>query len=207
MHNNKIPLLWRLITFIYFIFINFINCYDKYDTDHDTYWQEMERAADNELAIKKKGRVPSRGKNIQAMDVSPYRLPSTVYPVSYNITIHPYFNNFTFNGKEEIDIIILKDALFNENDWLIIEINAFDIMINFCSLSIDEMKQAIPMKSASVDTNTQIVSLTFKIRNKEILKYMKKHQYKHSVNAMLYIEYIGIIQIDMKGFYISSFRV
>ena len=63
------------------------------------------------------------------------------------------------------------------------------------------------MKSAAVDPTTQIVSLRFKIKNREILKYMKKHKYKHSINAMLYIEYIGIIQIDMKGFYISSFRV
>ena len=141
------------------------------------------------------------------MDVSPYRLPNTIYPISYNITIHPYFSNFTFNGKEIIDIVMLKDAFFNENEWLIIEINAFDIMINYCVLYIDEMKHSIAMKSASVDTTTQIVSLKFKIKNREILKYMKKHNYKHSINAMLYIEYIGIIQIDMKGFYISSFRV
>lgn len=191
---------------IYCIFINIFNCYDKYETNHDTYWEIMNRH-DDELSIQKKQHVPSRGKNIGAMDVSPYRLPNTIYPISYNITIHPYFSNFTFNGKETIDIVMLKDTFFNENDWLIIEINAFDIMINYCVLYIDEMKHSIQMKSASVDTTTQIVSLKFKIKNREILKYMNKHNYKHSINAMLYIEYIGIIQIDMKGFYISSFRV
>lgn len=167
-------------------------------------WNEEFEQADAFTASKK--HIPSRGKNAGAMDVSPYRLPSTVYPVHYNITIHPYFSNFTFNGEESIDLVILKDALFNQNDWLLIEINAFDIMINFCTLIIDEMKHPIPMKSASVDTQTQIVSLKFKIKNSEILKYMERKKYKYSVNAMLFIEYIGIIQIDMKGFYISSFH-
>ena len=133
-------LLISTLFILYCLFIDNYNCYDKYDTDHDTYWQIMNdnvKRADDDLAITKKKHIPSRGKNIIAMDVSPYRLPRTIYPISYNITIHPYFNNFTFNGKETIDIVMLKDTFFNENDWLIIEINAFDIMINYmCYISM-----------------------------------------------------------------------
>ena len=185
----------------------FLNQCLSYEHETKFGWREEYENEKADEYTEAKKHIPSRGKNTAAMDVSPYRLPSTVYPVSYNITIKPYFSNFTFNGEENIDIVILKDALFNQNDWLIIEINAFDILINYCSLMIDEMKHPIPMKSASVDTTTQIVSLKFKIKNSQILKYMKKKGYKYSVNAILFIEYIGIIQVDMKGFYISSFHV
>lgn len=79
--------------------------------------------------------------------------------------------------------------------------------MNYVMIYIDDMKQAIPMRAASVDTTTQIVTMEFKIRNQQIVALMKRKGYHHAINAMLYIEYIGIIQIDMKGFYISSFHV
>jgi len=193
--------------FAFTLVIGRINGYTQFGDfgdEHGTFWSTF--ANDEELEIHKKPNVPSRSKFIGGLDVSPYRLPSSIEPVSYNITIHPFFNNFTFYGEETIDVLIHKQAIFNPNDWLLIEINAFDIMINFCAIYIDEMPHAIPMREARVDITTQIVAISFKIKNEQILKYMQKHDLKHSVKAMLYIEYIGIIQIDMKGFYISSFR-
>lgn len=88
------------------------------------------KGRDEEMFYTKKH---GHGKRAHGIDVSPYRLPSTVYPVSYNITIHPYFGNFTFSGTETIDIVLTHEALFNEKDWLSIEINAYDIVCTFAS--------------------------------------------------------------------------
>ena len=60
-------------------------------------------------------KTPTRGA------ASPYRLPNTVAPVAYRLTIEPDLDKFTYTGSVEIDIDVrrpTKEIVLNAADPL-----------------------------------------------------------------------------------------
>eukprot|EP01084_Bolivina_argentea_P081049 146782_1 len=133
-----------------------------------------------------------------------YRLPTTINPIQYNITLQPNFINFTFNGYEQILVNISAKYLSdNTNQPLIIKMHVGpQIKISNISLIIDSLNNNnyIYTTQQLYNNETQIISFKFNILCNEILNTISTN-----IFAILNINYNGILRDDMKGFYISKY--
>lgn len=143
-----------------------------------------------------------------------YRLPTTIIPYQYNITLHPNFtdpNNFTFSGDEIILLNISADhfnlSTINPSDPFTIQLNTGpDMTIINVSLSIDESNSNI-QATQSYNTDTQIMTFTFDITNTHIMDLISTGTHNgYYMLALINIQFTGPIRDDMKGFYISQYE-
>ncbi|CAG2165405.1 unnamed protein product, partial [Oppiella nova] len=112
------------------------------------------------------------------------RLPSTVTPIHYSITLRPNLTSLTFSGSEDIEVRINSDT--NE-----IVLNSLEIDITSASFTPQNGKKLTPLRIQSSD-ETETSCFTFS----EPLT---------SGTGVLSIEFAGILNDKLKGFYRSKY--
>lgn len=112
-------------------------------------------------------------------------LPKTVKPLHYHITLEPSFTTFKYGGDEIIDVKVLEDCNY-------ISLNTLQIQINSVSLITGRGDTVKPISIAQYKQVT-----TFKFAD----QILKKND-----EAALHIEFIGILNDKMAGFYRSSYQ-
>ncbi len=115
---------------------------------------------------------------------NPILLPKDVEPVHYNIEIKTDLENFTFSGKEDITINIKQPTS-------IITLHAVDLKINKVCLMVGD--EVINARRVSFSKKKETVSFHF---GREL-----------NGSATLKIEYDGVLNDKMHGFYRTSYNV
>jgi aminopeptidase N/puromycin-sensitive aminopeptidase len=109
------------------------------------------------------------------------RLPQTVRPEHYSLTLTPDLKNATFTGKEKIDVVVSEpvDA----------------ITLNAAEIKFQSVKTALNGKTleASVSEDAAKEQATFDF-----------HQKLPAGHLTLDIEYSGILNNELRGFYLSK---
>jgi hypothetical protein len=119
--------------------------------------------------------------------ISTWRLPTSVTPSSYNITLYNITLDptFTFSGNVAITVSVAQETSC-------IQLHASSI--NFQSLSVSFNGKDVPIASRSLDTTTDILTLQFN----QLLDAASK--------GVISASYIGVIHDDMHGFYRAQYR-
>src|SRR5437870_3698701 len=86
------------------------------------------------------------------MATNQHRLPTDVRPVSYDLTLTPNIENFTFTGKESIKVLVEKPA----NS---VVINAIDLNIANASATLKDGKKL--KAEVSLDKDAETATLSF----------------------------------------------
>ena len=110
-------------------------------------------------------------------DADPYRLPTTVRPIRYDVRLRPSLDDATFTGSVTIAVDVTGAA--NR-----IVLNAIELDIG--TVRVDGAEQAW-----SLDESTERLAIDL---SAEV-----------SGNATLYIEFAGILNDKLKGFYRSTY--
>lgn len=105
-----------------------------------------------------------------------------VAPVHYDLTFEPFFSNFTFEGKETIDVIIAKPTN-------IITMHAAELKIKTCV--VRSSGKSIPVQTKLDEKNE---TLTIKLPT------------KINSTAKIIIEYTGLLNDRLVGFYRSQYK-
>ncbi|HYK36275.1 M1 family metallopeptidase [Alloacidobacterium sp.] len=116
-----------------------------------------------------------------ALSVSAQRLPDTVRPQHYSLVLTPDLKNAAFTGSEKIDVQIQKpvDA---------ITLNAIEIKFQSVKANLNGK-----MVDAAVTEDTDKQQATFNF-----------HQQLPAGKLTLEIEYTGILNNELRGFYLSK---
>lgn len=114
---------------------------------------------------------------------NPHRLSAQVVPQRYTLTIKPDLNDFTFTGRERIALRVLKKTKT-------LVLHSLDLQIH--SAQIHDRNGSSPALRISYQKKAQTVSLTFA---KAVVGNLK-----------LDLEFTGIINQKLKGFYRSSYE-
>jgi len=113
-------------------------------------------------------------------------LPTNVKPLHYDLTLEPDFNNFTFDGKVEIELDVNEASKS-------VTVNILDIKLGEVSISQDGKKIGAPTKT-DLDEEKQRATFTF------------GSDLKAGSKAVLSIEYKGELNDKLAGFYRSSYK-
>jgi tricorn protease interacting factor F2/3 len=105
-----------------------------------------------------------------------------VKPVHYDLTFEPIFSNFTFEGKERIDVIVNKSTNT-------IVLHAAELQIKKCD--VISFGKIIPTKTILDKKNE---TLTIKLAK------------KINKSAKIYIEFTGVLNNRLVGFYRSQYK-
>lgn len=125
------------------------------------------------------------------------RLPRAIKPVSYNIKLIPYFEerNFTFDGYAQI--------VMNCHE------NTSNITLHAITLAINESDIAIYQLFETDDENVEyevpIHNITFNEKKQFLIINLDEILVQNMTYA-IYINYTGLLNDDLKGFYRSSYK-
>lgn len=111
------------------------------------------------------------------------RLSKSVKPINYKITLKPDLEAFTFEGKEEIDIELKKECTK-------ITVNSVDIKVTTATVSSEQQV----VKASEIRYNEDAETVTFKFPNTLFAGVAK-----------LSLEFTGVLNDKMKGFYRSKY--
>jgi Peptidase M1 N-terminal domain len=126
-------------------------------------------------------------RTMATIQTSPEReiLPTNVIPRHYRLSLTPDFSTFKFAGKVSVALDVAKPTSS-------IILNALEL--EFHSATVDNSGKSISSKSISVDDEMQVATIEFG----EELKVGKD-------NTTLNIDFTGILNDKMAGFYRSSY--
>ena len=105
-----------------------------------------------------------------------------VLPIHYDLTFEPNLNNFTFTGKEIIDIKISKPTR-------IISLNSAELKIKDCYILSNDQKINAKTK---LDEKNELLTITI--------------PRKITHTAKIFIDYTGILNDRLVGFYRSQYK-
>ncbi|CAI2170148.1 17754_t:CDS:10 [Funneliformis geosporum] len=116
-------------------------------------------------------------------------LPTNVRPTHYTLTLTPDMVNFTFIGSETVNINISENTK-------IITLHVNEIEINSAKIINLDLKTSKSCEATNInyDTQKETVTLTF------------PQEFSSGTTASLHIEYNGILNDKMVGFYRSSYE-
>ena len=125
----------------------------------------------------------------------PFRLPDTIRPMKYNLTIEPDLVAQIFSGTLTIDIKIEKKT--NK-----IYLHSKDLVMGV--VFIREIKKTLSPAGRANKKESFIPKITYKEKNETIILELPK---KIEGYFEISIAYTGIIHEDLRGFYISKYQV
>lgn len=125
------------------------------------------------------------------------RLPRSISPVSYNIKLIPFFEerNFTFEGYSRIVVNCIESTN--------------NITLHAITLTIIESDvafyQLIDIEDEDNEMPIPIHNITF-IEKKQFLIIHFEENLSQNSTYVIYINYTGLLNDDLKGFYRSSYQ-
>ncbi|XP_073818645.1 suppressor of ER stress-induced death [Musca autumnalis] len=140
------------------------------------------------------------------------RLPRSIKPLKYNISLEPYLfeGNFTFDGEVQINILAVEDC-YN------ITMHAVDLNISKNDVSIRRQQQqdTLETKPAGDNGKTSASSEVTELRiRKQYLQEAKQFfvielydKLVQNTEYVINIKFSGLIQDTLQGFYRSSYQV
>lgn len=152
------------------------------------------------------------------------RLPTSIKPLKYNISLEPYLfeGNFTFNGEVHINILVLEDCYNVTMHAIDLDISKNDVAILALEKKTDKNANVAKAAATSSLNSTKIVGneevgvgvgAELRIRKQYLLeakqffiielydKLLKNTEY------VIKIKFSGLIQDYLQGFYRSSYKV
>ncbi|KAI8083890.1 peptidase family M1-domain-containing protein [Thamnidium elegans] len=116
-------------------------------------------------------------------------LPALVKPVHYDLNLTPDLNNFVYDGSVKVSLQVL-------NDTSIIVLNANELTIDTAIVFVNNTRYFFTLSAIDIqfDNKTDQVSLTF---GETLVK---------GLGVQLLIEFQGVLNDHMSGFYRSSFK-
>ncbi|KAM7359628.1 suppressor of ER stress-induced death isoform 1-T6 [Cochliomyia hominivorax] len=143
------------------------------------------------------------------------RLPTSIKPLKYNISLEPYLyeGNFTFNGEVHINILVLEDCYNITLHALDLDISKNDVAILALEKITDKKSKASNSTTSKVGGNNEVGANELRIRKQYLLeakqffiielydKLLKNTEY------VIKIKFTGLIQDYLQGFYRSSYKV
>ncbi len=126
--------------------------------------------------------MPKKPKKINERSV---RLSSNVIPITYKLSLKPDLKKFTFEGTEQIDIVLKKPTAQ-------ITLHCKEIQISISETCVKIGKDKVFADKISYDHKTETATLCFS----------KKIPAK---KTSLFISFTGILNDTMRGFYRSSY--
>lgn len=130
--------------------------------------------------------LPSALNIIPRADGGDYRLPTHAAPVYYEITVEPFFSNFTFDGVSYIEIEVTEEA---DN----ITLHANELTISEEATLYNSSGDSIEVVAIYNDTTLQFVIF----------------QFERNISAGTYflnIPYSGILNSNNRGFYRGNYQ-
>ena len=115
---------------------------------------------------------------------SAYRLPNSVLPTRYDLTLAPDLEAFTFSGQETIALHVTEPV----NS---IAINAVDLQIHDVQLTLAD-GTVLPAQETSFNDDLESATFTF---DREI----------PSGEATLFMNFTGVLNDQLRGFYRSQY--
>jgi aminopeptidase 2 len=119
-----------------------------------------------------------------------YHLPEIVVPQLYKITVTPNFEDFTFTGIVDIDVKALLDAD---------SISLHHDRITIDAVTVTRNSTDIPVNSTDIPVNSTYDPAT------NIFTLNLESTFLKDETATIHIEYTGVLDDDMSGFYRSSY--
>lgn len=143
------------------------------------------------------------------------RLPSSIKPLKYNISLEPYLyeGNFTFNGEVHINILVLEDCYNVTMHAVDLDISKNDVLIVAHERKSDKKRYNSTKTSTKKNSGVAGESAELRIRKQYLLeakqffiielydKLLKNTEY------LIKIKFSGLIQDYLQGFYRSSYKV
>ena len=117
-----------------------------------------------------------------------YRLPNAFTPSRYNLTLSPYFDNFTFTGRLQIEVTRNVDDVSH-------------IVLHASDLNITEL--SLRAKNLNLDDKNHVVKRVSNNKTQTITIFMEK--FLRSDKFVLDITFEGILNDNMAGFYRSYY--
>ncbi|KAH0552187.1 hypothetical protein KQX54_006650, partial [Cotesia glomerata] len=119
---------------------------------------------------------------------SDYRLSKNTYPSSYKIYLTPYFDNFTFDGRVEINVSVMQ--------------NTSSIVLHANNLNIKQ----ISVSENSLEGNSLRVSSYFINSTTHKFTIYLSSTVNDESNLTVNVEYSGVLNDKMEGFYRSYYK-
>eukprot|EP01083_Nonionella_stella_P069908 186674_1 len=147
---------------------------------------------------------------LAASSDSEYKLPTTIQPILYTITLSPNFSTFTFNGHEEILVNISQHHFAamdtNSTDSFQIQLHVGpQMVVTNLFLSVDLIDGSHHLNAnQSYNNDTQIMSFVFATASTAIRNTISASGETY-IMATIHVTFNGILRKDMKGFYISQY--
>ncbi|XP_075149907.1 suppressor of ER stress-induced death [Haematobia irritans] len=157
------------------------------------------------------------------------RLPRSIKPLKYNISLEPYLfeGNFTFDGEVQITVVVMEDCYNITMHAADLNISKKDVTIRPLQMtksdkgssgasSVSAPGNVLPSPSASLhglEKPNDIVGTELRIRKQYLLEakqFFVIELYDKLVRNMKYvinIKFTGLIQDTLQGFYRSSYQV
>lgn len=122
-----------------------------------------------------------------------YRLPNTLYPELYNIFLTPHIEEGTFEGKVQI--------------YIRVKTNTSSVVLNSHKLDIKKVSVYRIKTSTEENDDSKIeISVLKRVMNDTAqLMILYLTEFINEENMMVDIEYNGILNDNMQGFYRSSY--
>lgn len=115
-----------------------------------------------------------------------YRLPGHAYPVHYELTLEPNFNDFSFAGQTSIELVITAEA----NN---ITLHAYNLTVSAEAVTFGNSSTEVAVDSVDYDETYQFLIITFN-RSVEVGSYV------------LNISYEGYLNSNNRGFYKGNYE-
>ena len=121
------------------------------------------------------------------------RLPSSIIPSDYDISLHPNLTNFGFIGNVTIQIKVLRDTNF-------IVFHARDL--NFSHYELVTLNN--DKRSLNNDQTVEIVKTLHYPRHQQVYLELE-HNLREGKEYLLKLSFSGMLSDNMAGFYKSSY--
>lgn len=120
-------------------------------------------------------------------DDNPFRLPRTVRPVRYELTLEPDLSAATFSGEVKIDLVVSEPTA-------VISCNALELDVLAAELTEGPIDSGSPVTITAVDLDSATERVTFTL-DRSI----------SAGEAHLRLRFTGILNDKLRGFYRSTF--
>lgn len=113
------------------------------------------------------------------------RLPLNVLPTNYAVTLRPDLTNFTFDGQVVVDVDIKQETTT-------ILLNSAELKFDRATLTFNNTNRSLTSSNVTLNADSEVATIEFP----EALNVGQ---------AKLCINYTGILNENLKGFYKSKY--